>query len=278
MLRVLIGDISARYCRCIADISSISSRYRVDKSTISICPPKTRSAARIQRKTSLVVAEFFGAKGRAVQLWNSARYLEASCRLCKAISDKTIGEKEGNALFRLLFAQTGWILMGPGMKKATEGDPQFVQRNADGSTISHQWVSGIAHILATMPGAEENEGTPQKPQTRGMVSTTKGSYACLGGACGHGCGTPNVGEDMCIQCMILHMTLGDTQVGWRVREAVRHMHALPWYEKPKVYKSPEVCTCRQVASPTTRAKVVGKSDWEVVQRAFAPFNPVYNVP
>ena len=45
-----------------------------------------------------------------------------------------------------------------------------------------------------------------------------------------------------------------------------------------VYKieSPEVCTFRQVASPmaTTRAKMIGKSDWEVVQRAFAPFNSV----
>ena len=51
------------------------------------------------------------------------------------------------------------------------------------------------------------------------------------------------------------------------------MHALPWYEKPKVYKSPEVCTFRQAASPTTMAKMTGMSDWEVVQRAFAPYNP-----
>ena len=70
---------------------------------------------------SCVVADFFGAKGRSVQLWNSTRYLEASCRLCKAISDRTIGAEEGDALFRLLFAQTGWILLGPGMTKATEG-------------------------------------------------------------------------------------------------------------------------------------------------------------
>ena len=167
--------------------------------------------------------------------------------------------------------------MEPGMTKATEGEPSFVQRSADGNTIFHQWASGIARILATMPVADENEGTPQKRQTRGMVSTTKGAYACLVGACGHGCGTPNVGDhdDRCIQCTNLHMTLGDTQVGWRVREAVQHMHALPWYEKPKVYKSPEVCTFRQVASPTTRAKMTGMSDWEVVQRAFefAPYNP-----
>ena len=30
----------------------------------------------------------------------------------------------------------------------------------------------------------------------------------------------------------------------------------------------------EYCSPTTRAKVIGKSDWEVVQRAFAPFNSV----
>ena len=64
--------------------------------------------------------------------------------------------------------------------------------------------------------------------------------------------------------------VGSTQVGWRVREAVKHMHAVPWFAKPKVYKSPEVCAFRQVASPATRAKLVGKSDWEVVQRA--PYN------
>ena len=73
--------------------------------------------------------------------------------------------------------------------------------------------------------------------------------------------------------MIVHMTLGDTQVGWRVRQAVQHLHAIPWYEKPKVYKSPEVVTFRQAASPTTMAKMAGMSDWEVVQRAFAPYNP-----
>ena len=46
-----------------------------------------------------VVADFFSGGGRAVQLWNSGRYLEASCRLCKAMSEKGIGEVEGNALY-----------------------------------------------------------------------------------------------------------------------------------------------------------------------------------
>ena len=50
------------------------------------------------------------------------------------------------------------------------------------------------------------------------------------------------------------------------------MHAVPWFVRPKVYKPPEVCAFRQVASPKTRGKLVGKSDWEVVQRAFSPFN------
>ena len=104
------------------------------------------------------------------------------------------------------------------------------------------------------------------------MSTTRGVCACLGGPCGHECGTPHVGDVKCIQCTILHMILGSTQVGWRVREAVQHMHAVPWFVKPKVYTSPEVCAFRQVASPATREKLVGKSDWEVVQRAFAPYN------
>ena len=102
------------------------------------------------------------------------------------------------------------------------------------------------------------------------MSTTKGTYACLGGSCGYGCGTPNVGDAKCIQ----YMTLGDSQVGWRVREAVQHLHAVPWFVKPRVYRSPEVCTFRQMASPGARGEMVGKSDWEVVQRAFAPFNSV----
>ena len=109
-----------------------------------------------------VVADFFGAKGRSVQLWNSTRYLEASCRLCRAISDRTIGTEEGDALFRLLFAQTGWILLGPGMTKATEGDPQYVQRNVEGgTTVSNQWVSGIARILALMPEAADGGDSPE---------------------------------------------------------------------------------------------------------------------
>ena len=111
------------------------------------------------------------------------------------------------------------------MTKATEGNPSFVQRSADGETISHQWVSGIARILATMP-QDGTEGTlaPAKTLTRGMVRTTRGAYACLGGSCGHGCGTPHVGDAKCIQCTIIHTTLGDSQVGWQVRGAVQHLH------------------------------------------------------
>jgi hypothetical protein len=60
------------------------------------------------------------------------------------MSENEIGVAEGNALFRLLFAQTGWILLEPGMKKITEGIPSFVQRSPDGRTISAQWVLGIA--------------------------------------------------------------------------------------------------------------------------------------
>ena len=77
---------------------------------------------------------------------------------------------------------------------------------------------------------------------------------------------------MCIQCTILYMVMGSTQVRWRVRAAVKHLNTVPWFTKPKVYKSPEVCVFRQVASPATRAQMAGKSDWEVVQRAFAPYN------
>ena len=47
------------------------------------------------------------------------------------------------------------------MVKATEGNPLFVQRSADGNTISHQWVQGIARILALLP-QEGTEGTPKK--------------------------------------------------------------------------------------------------------------------
>ena len=134
-----------------------------------------------ERRRPCAVADYISNGGRAVQLWNSIRYLETSCRLCRAMSEKEIGEVEGNALFRLLFAQTGWLLLEPGMKKATEGVPSFVQRSSDGRTISAQWVSGIARILATMP-ANATEGPPQKMTTRGMVRATKGTYAYLGGA------------------------------------------------------------------------------------------------
>ena len=106
-------------------------------------------------------------------------------------------EEAGNALFRLLFAQTGWMLLEPGMTKAAEGNPSSVQRSADGRAISHRWILGIAQTLAGMPGAVE-EGKPV-PLTRGQVRVTQGGYACLGGPCGHGCGAPDVGESMRIQ-------------------------------------------------------------------------------
>ena len=95
---------------------------------------------RDQSQRPCVVADFFSAKGRAVRLWNSTRYIEASRRLFKAISDKKIGAEEGDALglFWLLFAQTGWILLGSGITKAAEGDPQFVQRNIEGTAVSRQ--------------------------------------------------------------------------------------------------------------------------------------------
>ena len=120
---------------------------------------------RDRTQRACVIADFFSGSGRAVQMWNSIRYPEASCRLCKAMSQNEIGEEAGNALFRLLFTQTGWMLLEPGMTSATEGNPSFVQRSADGRTISHQRVSGIARILATMPG-EGDEGTPRKNDMR----------------------------------------------------------------------------------------------------------------
>ena len=80
---------------------------------------------RDRTQRACVIADFFSGKGRAVQMWNSLRYLEASCRLCKATGDGEIGENEGNSLFRLMFAQPGWILLEPGMPKATEGNPSF---------------------------------------------------------------------------------------------------------------------------------------------------------
>jgi hypothetical protein len=99
-------------------------------------------------KRSCVISDFFSGKGRAVQMWNSLRYLEASCKLCRAMDQGHIGMDEGHSPFRLLFAQTGWILLEQGMERATEGNPQFVQRSANGTTTSHQWVQGIARILA----------------------------------------------------------------------------------------------------------------------------------
>ena len=126
---------------------------RFDGSTIEDFP---EHLFRDRTKRACVVADFFSGNGRAVQMRNSIRYLEAPCRLCKATNLREIGEDAGNALFRLLFAQTGWLLLEPGMKKATEGNPSFVQRSADGRTISHQWVSGIARILATMQEARGN--------------------------------------------------------------------------------------------------------------------------
>ena len=45
-----------------------------------------------QTERACVIAVFFSEKGRAVQMWNSIRYLEASCRLCKAMSQREIEE------------------------------------------------------------------------------------------------------------------------------------------------------------------------------------------
>ena len=80
-------------------------------------------------KRACIISDFFSGKGRAVQMWNSLRYPEAPCKLCKAMSEGEIGMDEGHSPFRLLFSQTGWILLEPGMVKATEGNPRalFIQ-------------------------------------------------------------------------------------------------------------------------------------------------------
>ena len=51
------------------------------------------------------------------------------------------------------------------------------------------------------------------------------------------------------------------------------MHAVPWFVRLKVYKSLEVCTFQQV-NVREKLAMVRTSNWEVVQRAFAPFNSV----
>ena len=181
---------------------------------------------RDQTQRACVIAGLSSGSGHAVQLWNSARYLEALRRLCKAMNQHEIGE-EMPCSGSLLPWQTGRMLLEPGMSISAAGNPPFVQRSADGRAISRQWVSGIARILATIPG-EAGEGGPPKQLTRSrghdIVTTTKGVYACHGGPCAHGCGTPHVGDVRCIQCTRFYMALamGSSQVGWRVREAVRH--------------------------------------------------------
>ena len=105
---------------------------------------------RTHGQRACVIADFFSSKGRAVQMWDSIRYLEASCRLCKAVSEGAIGQNEGSSLFRLMFAQAGWILLEPGMTKATEGNPSFVQRSADGK--KHLEPVGVGH--SSHPGRD----------------------------------------------------------------------------------------------------------------------------
>ena len=69
-----------------------------------------------------------------MQVHNSVRYLEITCRICRTISDGTLGYDVGCWLFQLVFTQTlaGWFLLDAGMTAATEGTPTFVARSPDG--------------------------------------------------------------------------------------------------------------------------------------------------
>ena len=84
----------------------------VDGSTIDNFLEIFRDQASSRRPC--VIADFFSGKGRVVQMRSSIRHLEASCRLFKAIRHHEIEDGAGHALYRLLFAQTGWHLLEPG--------------------------------------------------------------------------------------------------------------------------------------------------------------------
>ena len=117
------------------------------------------------------IAGFFKQCGMAVQVHNSVRYPEVTCRICRAISDGTLGHDVGCWLFQLVFTQAGWVLLDAVMTAAAEGTPAFVARSPDGTAISKEWLTRMCRLMARKPGAQ-GKG---KPLTRAEVRPTQGA-------------------------------------------------------------------------------------------------------
>ena len=150
------------------------------------------------------MADYFSHGGRAVQVYNSVRFIEIPCRICREISDGTLEYAMGCWLFQLVFTQTGWFLLDAGMNRATEGTPTFVARSPDGTTTTKEWTTRMCQLMAKKPG----EGGKGKPLLRSEVRPSQGTYGCLSGSCGEGCGMPGMGGDMCLECEVIDLVLG----------------------------------------------------------------------
>ena len=121
------------------------------------------------------MADYFEHGGRAVQVYDSVRFLEITCRICRAISDGTLRYDVGCRLFQVVFIQAGRFLLDAGMNVSAEGNPAFVAKRPDGKAISEEWTTRMCH------GKEARGFGEGRPRDEGRGTTLPGSLWVLVG-------------------------------------------------------------------------------------------------
>ena len=166
------------------------------------------------RASDCIIADLFTHGGRGVQLRSSLRYLEFSYAVCAAMdrgeNDGGISSEVGNHYIRAVILMAGWFIHPENMTVKNDQPSGFVQRDALGTAVPEGWQLGLARFLNDGPDSLQLQGSSGSRLSRSQVAPTESTsqHSCLAGSCGHGCGTPNCEDDVCMHCTMLSMVYG----------------------------------------------------------------------
>ena len=178
-----------------------------------------------------IIMDFFNHGGHGVQLWHSFPCLEFSCAVCAAMDrgkeDGGISMELGNHYIRAVILMTGWFIHPAGMDVKTSRPANFVQRGALGTTVSTKWQLSLAQFLNKGPNSIQGPSGSQQSQSQ--VASKGVHHTCLMGSCGSGCGTPNYGGDVCMNCTMLSMVWEGCEKRVSIKSALQALTLTPWY-------------------------------------------------
>ena len=172
----------------------------------------------------------------------------------------------GNHYIKAIVMMTGWFIH-KSMDAKSSRPAEFVQRDAQGTTVSAEWQLNLARFLNEGPGP--GKGPSGTRRSRSQVASLGGHYTCLMGSCGNGCGTPNHSGDVCMECTMLSMVWEGCEKRVSIESAMRAPTPTPWYMVPRVYTRPDLCLFRKAASesPEVKGRIQGRSQCNIFNQA-----------